>query len=395
MDYDKLLQKANDMIHKYNLIPTGYYNPLDDRKFYEAGMNIYCSTRSVGKTTGFLIVGLCMFQLNGSQTVYMRAHSDMTKPKNTRLIFNVIIDNKYIEKITDGKYNNVYNYSRYWYLCNINEDGEMVEKAADPFMIMMGLDEADVLTSNLTLPDCRWVIFDEFISHTGKYVAKNAGGEFYLMADLLKSILRDRLDAHVCMLSNTVDIESKYFYELEIRELIEYATEDETEIYTTELGTKISYRVMTAGKSLTPMKHASFLRFFGFKNPQMAAITGIGSLFAFPNYPHLEAEVDGIEYLCRNIFCEYMRSKYLQIEFVYVKESERTLLHIHKCNKPWRDDAVVLVAGTPRAANEVTWSSKLGRKILKMREEGLATYGTNSDGSLFTKVINAPKLEQR
>ena len=382
------LDKANSIIQKYNLIPAGYYNPLDDKKFYEAAINVYCSIRSVGKTTNFLIIGIILNWLEQTQTIYVRQSDEMTRPKNCRQLFNIIVENGYISKITDGKYNNVTNFSRYWYLCKI-EDGEVVEKAEEPFMVCVGLNEIDALASSLNTPHGDWILYDEFISRQGKYNKD----EFFMFMDLMKTVLRDRLDAHICMLSNTVDRESRYFYEMEIRDLLEFVDNDVTEVFTTALGTKLTFRIMTSGSKLAPLKKASFLRFFGFQHPRMAAITGVGELFAFAHYPHLE--VEEVDYLVRNIYCEYMRSKYLQIDFVYVPATERTMLHIHKSKAPYRDDAVLLVAGTPQAANEITWNSKLGKKILAMRSEGLATYGTNSDGSLFEKVINAPKLEQR
>lgn len=382
------LTEANKLIKKHNLIPKGFYNPLDDSKFYEAAINIYCSVRSVGKTTNFLIIGLLLYQLEQTQTVYVRQMDEMIRPKNCRQLFNVIVENGYIEKITGGKYNNVTNYSRYWYLCKI-EDGQVIEKDDNAFMITVGLNEIDALASSLNTPHGNWIIYDEFISRQGKYFKD----EFFMFMDLLKTVLRDRLDAHICMLSNTVDKESRYFYEMEIRDLLEYIDNNKTEVFTTKLGTKVTFRVMTTDVNLAPIKKASFLKFFGFQNPRMSAITGVGELFSFAQYPHLE--VDKVEYLARNIYCEYMRSKYLQIDFVYVPEYERIMLHIHKSNEPKRDDSILIVAGTPQAVNEITWSSKLGKKIQRLRMEGLATYGTNSDGSLMDKIIQAPKLEQR
>lgn len=384
------LQAANKMIHKFGLIPAGYYNPLDDRKFYEAGVNVLCSTRSVGKTTNFLIAGLCLYCIDKTQTIYMRASDEQIRPKNVRQIFNVIIERGYIEDITNGAYNSVTQISRYWYLCKV-EDGKVVDKDSDAFMVMVALNENDELCSSLNTPKGDWVVFDEFISHQNKYQKD----EFFIFMDLLKTILRDRTDAHVCMLANTVDPESRYFYEMEIRDFLEYVENDKTDVLTTRLGTKISFRVMTAGIQLHTLKKASFLKFFGFSHPRMASITGVGELFTFARYPHLNCELDEVEYLARNIYCEYMRSKYLAIDFIYNRKTERTMLHIHKSKQPWRDDAVVIVAGTPEDKNELTWDSRLGKKILKMRQSGLATYGTNADGSLFDKITQAPKLETR
>lgn len=382
------LNRANKLLHRLNLIPAGYYNPLDDKAFCETNINVLCSTRSVGKTTNFLIIGLILYWLEQTQTIYMRASDEQIRPKNVRQIFNVIIENHYIEKITDDVYNSVTQISRYWYLCK-TEDGKVIEKDDKPFMVMVALNENDELCSSLNTPKGDWVVFDEFISHQNKY----AKDEFFIFMDLLKTILRDRLDAHVCMLANTVDPESRYFYEMEIRDFLEYVENDNTDVLTTRLGTKISFRVMTAGVQLHPIKKKSFLKFFGFSHPRMAAITGVGELFTFARYPHLQ--VDNVDYLARNVYCEYMRSKYLQIDFVYSEQTGRTMLHIHKSNKPWREDAILLVAGTPEAVNELPWASKLGKRILKMRNEGLATYGTNADGSLFDKIIQAPKLETR
>lgn len=377
------LIKANTIIHKLGLIPKGFFNPLDDKRYQEAGMHILTSTRSVGKTTNFLIIGLVLYWYQQIQTIYVRQSYDMIKPKNTQQLFDVILKCGYIELITKGAYNGVKQFSRYWYLASYDDDGNLISKSDKPFMVCVAVNENDDLKSSFSAPMGDWIIFDEFISSQNRYYPD----EFFTFMDLIKTIIRDRSTPMINLLSNTIDKESRYFYEMEIRELVEFVEPDKTEILHTSKGTPIYFRLVTASQEQRETKLESFKRFFGFNHPKMVAITGVGGYFAFSEYPHL-ASKERIEYVARNIYLDYMHSKYLACDILYNADRGRLMAHIHKANTPDRDDAIILVTDTPTSPNQVTWHSPIGSKLINLINTNLVTFGTNSDGALLDKILD-------
>ena len=107
--------------------PKRVYNPLkvDIPSF---GYIIAMSERSEGKTTNPLLVGMIMHELYGTIIHYVRNRPDMITPKAMKDIFTTILDYHYIEKITDGEWNNVFYYGKRWYYCNTDETGRIIEK---------------------------------------------------------------------------------------------------------------------------------------------------------------------------------------------------------------------------------------------------------------------------
>ena len=98
-------------------VPKTFWSPLhllDTNCKY----NMILSERARGKTTNLLLMGLCFFWEYGTQIQYIRSRENMIAKNKILNLFDTIVEYKYIEKLTGGKYNNVHYASRRFYLCN-------------------------------------------------------------------------------------------------------------------------------------------------------------------------------------------------------------------------------------------------------------------------------------
>ena len=100
-DYKFLLKEYNKLG-----IPKEYHTPAR-YNFNNSNYFVELSERSVGKTTNWLLFGMVMNKYYGTVIQYIRQTSDMITPKYLKQLFETIILNGYIEKITDGEFNNV------------------------------------------------------------------------------------------------------------------------------------------------------------------------------------------------------------------------------------------------------------------------------------------------
>lgn len=279
-------------------IPKGFYNPatapLDLVQWF-----VELSERATGKTTGWLLAGLTLFEMYGTVTMYIRQTKDMVAPKNASSLFNVVVENHYIEKITDNKYNNVYYRARKWYLCKVDEEtGEIVEKDPDYFCRMVSLDEATNLKSSCNEPLGDLVIFDEFISN------RSPNNEFVTLVDVISTIFRLRECGKIVMLANTIDKYNQYFFDLEIFERIATMDISDSCTHVTDRGTRI-YIEFVGPPKMYRKKKARWTRLFaGFGKPELASITGEATwaVKCYQHIPEIEREEDTPETLYRNIY---------------------------------------------------------------------------------------------
>ena len=184
-------KRNNGIIYDYSAIrkefrklkiPTEYYNPSKS-PFDKCKWFINLSDRSTGKTTNWLLFGMTMNKLYGTVIQYVRQTNDMITPRNSKNLFDTILDNNYVSKLTEGKYNTIVYKAKRWYYAKSDENGEIVEQKNTHFMCMLSIDNAENYKSSYNAPYGDLIIFDEFI---GKYYYRN---EFVRFNDLLKTII--------------------------------------------------------------------------------------------------------------------------------------------------------------------------------------------------------------
>lgn len=297
-DWKKLYKKLD----KLAVIPNDIYYPLfnPNNKW-----NVILSERKIGKTTSCLLLGMLMNVEYGTIIQYVREDTDMIMPKNVLGLFDVILKNGYVEKITDNMWNGITYKSRKWYFCNVDENGKIIEQSTKHFMQNLCLQEASLYKSSYNCPTGDLIIFDEFISN--RYVR----GDFVVFCDLLSTIVRSRLSATIVMLANTIDVQSEYFDELECRDIVDIMKIGDDISYTTEKGTNIYIAIE---KTKNPkMRDELNKLYFGFKNQKLNSITGED--WAFNNYSHIAFEITDDNLISKDIYILH-KNKVIQLELV-------------------------------------------------------------------------------
>lgn len=275
------------------------------------------SERSIGKTSDWLLLGMCYNKIYGTKIIYVRESEEMIKPSKCAKLFDTIKaynDGEYIKILTDGKYNNViYNWKSMYY-CNISTDEKgntTKEVASEPFLYFMSIDRNEDYKSTFNEPKGDIFLFDEFIS--SKIYKSDS---FFRCMDLFKTIARDRLSPIIIFLANTINKNSQYFEELSIRKDIRYLEKGNTKEIITELGTHIAVRILEPIEKVKKVKARFNKLFLGFKNPMLTSITGSGT-WATKDYPHITPELEESETIGNKIYIRIAPDEYIMGRFVF------------------------------------------------------------------------------
>lgn len=363
-------------------IPKEFHNPsnlpLESLHWF-----VEMSDRSRGKTTNWLLLGMGMHMRYGTTIEYVRQIEDMITPKNSKDIFKTILDLHYVEKVTNNRWNSVFYKSRRWYLCNRDEDGNVVEQENTHFMMMLSIDKADVLKSSYSAPKGDLIIFDEFI---GRYGQRN---EFVYFCDLVKTIIRERQCPLIALLSNTIDKNSIYFNELEISDNVASMKQGCKEIITTAKGTKIYFEILAKVTIQNNTRSRVNSLFFGFKNPRMSSITGDD--WAVDNYPHIPIFAnEKTRLLDRKHYLQFS-NKLVNIE-LWECETRGLIACLHFASKTY-DDSIIYTLGTIENKNQryKLGHTKLDNLVWNLCKKNKFYYATNDVGALVDKYLHSIK----
>lgn len=371
-------------------IPKEYYYPLRV-DWTKAGYCQALSDRARGKTTEVLLLGMIMNRDYQTIIHYLRQDEKTITPYSLRDLFQTIVEFGYIEKLTDGEYNNVYYYGHKWFYCRIDENGKRVETAPEHFMICMHLGESDRRKSSYTCPRGDLIIFDEFIQLSGYGYS-----DFIRFSDLVSTIFRKRLCGCIYMLSNTIDLTSPWFDELCIRDDVNTMEQGESRYIESPLGSRVFVEILTSDKSEQAKNVVS--RYFGFPNPKLAAITGRGT-WATEAYPHIppaqvldpitgertdtEREVD----IVYNKLFLRQSGKLLKLQLV--KDERGLCVYVTPATRTY-DDSYILTHGEITTDHEIFAFGKRGTPLeifWKLYKQNKFYYATNNDGALLAAYV--------
>lgn len=365
--------------------PEGVYDPTTipwkRNKYF-----VLCSERSIGKTTNILLYGMCMREEDGkTQLQYIRQHEDMLTPKNLNNLFATIEAFGYVEKVTKGKWKDLYYYSRGWYYCNKDENGKIVEKDTAPFMVCLGLNRNEYYKSSYNAPFGNFIIYDEFVS---RYAISQ--DEFIMFCDVTKTIIRGRSEPVIVMLGNTLDRYNMYFSEMELLGITTSMPLGEHTETATAKGTPIYVEFPTGGK--THHKLEINRLFYGFKNKKLGAITGDD--WAIVPMQHIDSHDDEREILFKNIYVLY-EGNVLQLEFAYSPSyGSHVLAHMAKAP---HDDSRIYSADL---MIDSRYRYKFGyddidKLIWTLYERKKFYYASNTVGVLIDKYVDTCKQQRR
>lgn len=252
------------------------YYSLNDILTKNADYNLIIGERSNGKTYAVLKHCLECFYNGGGAFAYVRRWHDDIIGKRAETVFNALLDNNEIYKITGGTFSDiVYSRGRY-YLANYDAEHKKMIAQKTPCCYAFSLSDTEHDKST-SYPDINNVVFDEFI--TRRYYLPD---EFILFMNTLSTIIRDRNGVKIFMLGNTVNKYSPYFEEMGITNI---ATMEQGAIDVYTYGeSSLTVAVEYCATSNTRKKSN---KYFAFDNPKLNMITG-GS-WEISIYPHLSA----------------------------------------------------------------------------------------------------------
>lgn len=351
------------------IIPLGN----DALKWY-----ILTSERSVGKTTNVLLIGMIMNALYGTVIQLIRHHIDKASYYET--LFNTINaydKGKYIRSITNGKYNSVKYHWKNFYYCYTDETGKVI-KSEQAFCVSLAADECYNLCSFYEAPLGDWIILDECFNDA------NRPEEFVRFIHLHKTIVRERMSDKIIVLGNNLDINNIWYRQLMIHNEVRRMHKGQSKIvYTTE-GMPIYVHFM---ENRAPEKRKVFNKaHYGWKNPQLNAITGNGT-WNFKMYP-LTKYLEDREVITRGIFFSYHDDLFLEGSFTRSKAG--IFFELHNINRETaKEGKIIYTVDVTLVDNERYFGfDKLSKKILLFLNAKRVTFSDNETGDLFSKFIS-------
>lgn len=337
------------------------------------------SERATGKTTNLLLYGMLMNRDYGTILHYIRQRDSMIMNKTIKDLFKTIIEFNYIEKITDGKYNNVVYNARRWYYAKINENGEVEDIAPEHFMFCCSIEKSKDLKSGYNSPKGDFIILDEFISN---FYYPN---EFVELEDLISTIIRKRESPIIFLLANTIDINSIYFSELCIDEIVSIMNIGDSDIIETPMGTRVYVEFiepqLDEEKKKAKSKHNQL--FFGFPNKKLNAIKG--GEWATASYQHIPTNKSK---LLSPIAHLYFNKKLLQIE-IHQNENIGICAYIHPSSTLYNDSRIYTATDIIDKRYIYKFGySKFDKFIWDLYKKNLFFYSNNSVGALVSAFVN-------
>lgn len=263
------------------------YYSLNKINKKNATYNVIFGERSNGKTYATLKQVLENYFSDGSQFAYIRRWSVDVQPKRMNNLFNAIIEDGYLEKLSGGKFTAIFYRTGRFYLCTYSDKGKPIYNEEDIIGYAFSLSENEHNKAN-SYPRVTNIIFDEFL--TNKIYLPD---EFILFMNTVSTIVRQRTNVKIYMLGNTVNKFCPYFKEMGLTNILTMK-QGTIDVYTygeTKLKVAVEY-----ADSKKKFKKNNF--YFAFNNPKLKMITG-GS-WELNIYPHAP-----VKWLPKNIMFTY------------------------------------------------------------------------------------------
>lgn len=263
------------------------YYSLNKINKKNATYNVIFGERSNGKTYATLKQALENYFDNGSQFAYIRRWSVDVQPKRMNNLFNAIIEDGYLEKLSGGKFTAIFYRTGRFYLCTYNDKGKPIYNEEDVIGYAFSLSENEHNKAN-SYPRVTTIIFDEFL--TNKIYLPD---EFILFMNTVSTIVRQRTNVKIYMLGNTVNKFCPYFKEMGLTNILSMK-QGSIDLYTygdSKLKVAVEY-----ADSKKKFKKNNF--YFAFNNPKLKMITG--GAWELNIYPHAP-----VKWLPKNIIFTY------------------------------------------------------------------------------------------
>ena len=288
------------------------YYSLNKINKKDATYNVIFGERSNGKTYATLKQVLENYFSDGSQFAYIRRWSVDVQPKRMNNLFNAIIEDGYLEKLSGGKFTAIFYRTGRFYLCTYNDKGKPIYNEEDIIGYAFSLSENEHNKAN-SYPRVTTIIFDEFL--TNKIYLPD---EFILFMNTVSTIVRQRTNVKIYMLGNTVNKFCPYFKEMGLTNILTMK-QGTIDVYTygeTKLKVAVEY-----ADSKKKFKKNNF--YFAFNNPKLKMITG--GAWELNIYPHAP-----VKWLPKNIMFTYFidfNDSIYQCEIINKNDNVFTYIH--------------------------------------------------------------------
>ena len=367
-------------------IPDIYYNPLS-APLSNAAWFVELSERAAGKTTGWELLGLVMYWLYGTVTIYVRSTKEQIAPKNSSTLFDVVLDNGYIEKLTGGEYNTAVYRSRKWYLAKADDSG-IVHIDSKYFCRMIAIEESGIIKSSFNETKGDLILFDEFIPINPRQQRPN---EFVEFVDVVSTVFRMRLCGKIVMLANTIDKYNQYFHDLEIFETVGCMDMGDRSTVVTNHGTRIFVEMVGVAAEFRKKKKRWVEMFAGFGKRELSAITGTAA-WSVRNYQHIpQTESEDGEINVELIFTKlYIYNSFKYVRLDIVENADLGLcVYAHWATKTHSDSIIMTneEMTDSRYIKGVAINTKLYRTLITLLRAGKFYFASNDVGTFVENYL--------
>ena len=271
--------------------------------------------RSSGKSYASYKHGIEDYVNKGKQMAIVRRWGEDFKGKRGQQMFDAIVANGEVTKVTGGKWTGIYYWSSRWYFCKYEDGKRVVDIEPFAYGFSIASMEHDKSTS---YPEITTVVFDEFLTRSA-YLPD----EFILFMNTLSTIIRNRTDVKIFMLGNTVNKYCPYFKEMGL-----------THVKDMKGGTIDTYTYGDSGLKVaveftgTNKTGKASDKYFAFDNPRLSMITG--EAWEIDIYPHCPVKYKPSEILFTYFIifaddilqCEVVLHEDLYFTFIHRKTSK-------------------------------------------------------------------------
>lgn len=278
-----------------------------------AKYNMIFGERSNGKTYGVLQYGLEQYFEHGSRLGIIRRWEEDFRGKQANTMFDALIENGVVHKLSKGKWNSIIYQSHRWYLCKrdlMNPKNVVIDE--EPFAYAFALTSDEHYKSS-SYPRIRTILFDEFLTRES-YLPD----EFIKFTSILSTIIRLRDDVIIFMCGNTVNQYCPYFTEMGITN-IKNMTRGKIDLYSYgDSGLTVAVEF-----SDFPTKEKKSNVYFAFNNPKLEMIkSGAWEMDIYPHLP-VKYKPKDIEYMYFIVF----DNQTLQCEIINIDDMSFTYIH--------------------------------------------------------------------
>lgn len=322
----------------------------------KAHYNLIIGERSNGKTYATLLECLSRFVKHGHEAAYIRRMQEDFVGKRGSGLFQPLIDNGEVSKLTNGEWTDIYYYASRWWLCKYEETNKGFERITQDHPFMYGFAISQMEHEKGTgYPNVKNIIFDEFITRTA-YLRD----EFVLFMNVLSTIIRSRDDVQIFMLGNTVNKFCPYFEEMGLRHVRDMK-QGEIDVYRLKHASGKVLRVAVEYcKPFEKGKKSDF--YFAFDNNKLEMITGgVWEIDIYPHCPHKYKPKD----VSLSYFIEF-DANLLQCDIVVLDNI--TFTYIHRKTTPLKFEDKDLIY-SQRFDPRPNWRRKITLPILPIEKK--------------------------